>query len=99
MKAHDICAALSGVPELVITSSTTEEDASAAMRQLASFNQCMVGLVRFSGQTPRERHLDDELLHIVEGEVNVTVLTDAGPVHSTVRAGSVFVVPKGRWHR
>jgi hypothetical protein len=38
MKAHDICAALSGVPELVITSSTTKEDASAAMRQLASFN-------------------------------------------------------------
>ncbi len=100
MEAHDIRAALSGVPELVITSSTTEEDANAAMRMLASFNQCMVGLVRYSGQPPWERHPGgDELLHILEGEVDVTVLTDGGPVHEIVRAGSVCIVPQGLWHR
>jgi len=100
MKAHDIRAALSGLPELTITSSTTEEEANAAMQEIASFNQCMVGLVRFSGQTLWERHPDgDELLHVLEGAVDVTVLTDGEPVQATVHAGSVFVVPRGLWHR
>lgn len=100
MKAHDIHAALSDLPELAITPSTTEEDAAAAMRMLTPFNQCTLGVVRFSGQTPWERHPDgDELLHVLEGEVDVTVLTNGGPVHATVCAGSIFVVPRGQWHR
>jgi len=47
-----------------------------------------------------ERHPDgDELLHILDGEVEVTLLTDNGSVHVTVGAGSIFVVPRGVWHR
>lgn len=48
-----------------------------------------------------ERHPDgDELLQVLEGEVDVTVLTEEGePVRATVAAGSVFVVPRGLWHR
>ena len=88
MKAHDIRATLKDLSLLTITASTTEEDAMVAERKLASFNQCMVGLVRYSGQPPWERHPGgDELLHILEGEVNVTVLTDGGPVHEIARAG------------
>lgn len=41
----------------------------------------------------------DELLHVLEGEIDVTVLSDAGPMEVPVRAGSVFVVPRGVWHR
>jgi quercetin dioxygenase-like cupin family protein len=100
IKAHDVRAALDDLPELAITSRTTEEDAAVAMRTLTPFNQCTLGAVRFSGQTPWERHPDgDELLHVLEGEVEVTILTDGGPVHATVRAGSVFIVPRGLWHR
>jgi mannose-6-phosphate isomerase-like protein (cupin superfamily) len=100
MIGHDIRAALKDLPLLTITVSTTEEDAIAAERTLTSFNQCMVGLVRYSGQPPWERHPGgDELLHILEGEVDVTVLTDGGPVHEVARAGSVCVVPRGLWHR
>ena len=100
MKAHDIRAALSGLPELTITSSTTEEEADAAERRLASFNQCMVGLVRYSGQPPWERHPNaDELLHVLDGEIDITVLTDHGPVQATACGGSIFVVPQGLWHR
>ena len=99
MEAHDVRAAFGNLPELKITSATTEADAMAAMRMIASFNQCMVGIVRFSGQTPWERHPDDELLYVVEGEVDVTVLTDKGAAQTTVRAGSLFVVPRGLWHR
>lgn len=100
MPAHDIAASLADLPELVVTPTTTDKEAGAAMRQLASFNQCMVGVMRFSGQTPWERHPDDELLYVVEGEVDVTILDARGKASETrVRAGSICVVPAGCWHR
>jgi quercetin dioxygenase-like cupin family protein len=88
-----------GDPTLRVTATTTEEEARAAMRVLGPFNQCVVGLVRFSGQTPWERHAEDELLHVLDGEVDVTVLTDDGPVDTTVPTGCVFIVPRAHWHR
>src|SRR3989475_5047910 len=98
--AHDLRAALSGLPELAIASSTTAEEAAAAVRPIASLDLCTLGVMRYSGLTPWERHPDgDELLHPLEGEVDVTLLTDSGPTHVTVRAGSVFVCPRGLWHR
>src|SRR6266446_1899836 len=98
--AHDLRAALSGLPELAIASSTTDEEAAAAVRPIASLDQCTLGVMRYSGLTPWERHPDgDELLHPLEGEVDVTLLTDSGPTHVTVRAGSVFVCRRGLWHR
>jgi quercetin dioxygenase-like cupin family protein len=69
------------------------------MRELLPLNST-VGVGRFSVQTPWERHPDDdELLHILEGEVQLTVLNDDGPIEATVRAGSIFVVPRALWHR
>src|SRR5439155_17606449 len=94
--AHDLRAALSGLPELAIGSSTTAEEAAAAVRPIASLDQCTLGVMRYSGLTPWERHPDgDELLHPLEGEVDVTLLTDGGPSQVTVRAGSVFVGRRG----
>src|SRR5438552_1312798 len=87
MVAHDLRAALGDLPEMM-------------MRFLASLNRCTLSVTRFSGPSPWERHpAGDELLHPLEGEVDVTVLTDGGPTHVTVRAGSVFVCPRGLWHR
>jgi len=70
------------------------------MKFLAPLNQCTLGMVRFRGQTPWECHPDgDELLHVVEGELGVTVLSDGEPVRETLPAESVFIVPRGLWHR
>jgi mannose-6-phosphate isomerase-like protein (cupin superfamily) len=100
MVAHDIRAALARVPELVITEHTTDREAFESIAELGRLNQCLVGVTRFRGLTPWERHPDgDELLHVLEGEVDVTVLTDGGPVEARIAAGSVFVVPRGLWHR
>ncbi len=99
MEPHDIPAVLKDLPALEITAATTEAEAVDAMRVIASFNQCMVGVVRFAGETPWERHPDEELLHVLEGAVDVTVLTDTAAVETTVRAGSTFIVPGGLWHR
>ena len=100
MQVYDLAAALRSVSELRIHEGMREQDAAAAMRQLTTFNRCAIGLVRFSGETPWERHPDDELLHLLEGEVEVTLLPASGaPVRCTLRAGSLCVVPRGLWHR
>src|SRR5262249_32106051 len=86
--AHDLRAALDALPD-------------KAARRLTTMNECAVGVTRFSTQTgPWERHPDsDELLHVLEGEIEVTTLTDRGPVHTGVPAGSLFVCHRGLWHR
>jgi mannose-6-phosphate isomerase-like protein (cupin superfamily) len=99
MNVVDLQSTLESVGKLEIAEQTTVEDASAAMKMLGDFNQCMMGLVCFSGLTPWERHPDDELLQILEGEVDVTILTDTGKKEVTLQAGSIFVVPRDLWHK
>ena len=99
LETHDLGASRAGLGVLSIGSETTEADANAAIRALAEFNGCTVGLVRFTGETPWERHAEDELLHVLEGEVEVTILGARVTVNGTARAGQVVVVPRGCWHR
>lgn len=99
MEPHNVPSMLAALPELRVTATTTSAEAAAAMRVLGGFNQCMVGTVRFSGRTPWERHPGDELLYVVQGAVEVTVLLDDGPQQTRLGEGSVFIVPAGRWHR
>ena len=88
MRAHPVQPTIDGLSEL-------------EFRQLSSFNQGGVGVFWAEGGTsPWERHPDDdELLYVLEGEVEVTVLTQEESIQATISAGSVFVVPRGLWHR
>jgi len=96
----DLPAALRELPAVAITCATTEAEANAAVREVGRLEDRLLGVMRFSGTTPWERHPDgDELLHVLDGEVDVTVLTDDGPVAVVVPAGSLFVCPRGLWHR
>ena len=99
LETHDLDATLAGLCELRIGPETGEGDANDSIRALADFNGCTVGLVRFSGETPWERHAEDEFLHVLEGEVEVTILGDGVRVNGPARAGQVVIVPRGRWHR
>jgi quercetin dioxygenase-like cupin family protein len=96
---HDLGRVGAALGELRISAETTEADASEAIRALGEFNGCTLGLVRFSGETPWERHAEDELLHIIEGEVEVTILGAGTRVNGTARAGQALVVPRNCWHR
>ena len=88
------------MPHLNITSDTTGEDADAAVRNVAKIGNLTLGVMSYTGQTPWERHPDgDELLLALDGEVEVTALTDDGPVTRKLRAGEAFVCPQGLWHR
>lgn len=100
MRAYDLANELRDLPELQVTRDTTEADATAAVRALGTLDTCVLGVTKFSGLTPWEHHPDaDELLYVLAGAVDVTVLTEEDTVVTSVPAGSVFVVPRGRWHR
>lgn len=100
LSAIALPALLRQLPTLVVSAATTAEEANGAVRELGWLNDRMLGVMRFSGQTPWERHPGgDELLHVLEGEVEITVLADSGPTVIRASAGSVFVCPQGLWHR
>lgn len=100
MKAHDIASILRAAPVLNITAETTAEEADAAFPMLASFNQGGVFVGRFSGLSPWERHPEaDELVQILDGEVEITFLTDAGRQEVVARTGTIVIVPRAVWHR
>ena len=69
--------------------------------ELAAFNNGSVGVFRCGpGTSPWEHHPDDdELLYVLEGAVELTVLTEHGAITTLVEPGSAFVVPKGLWHK
>ncbi len=100
LEEHNLRAALREVPHLTITADTTSEEAEAAVRKVAKIGNLTLGVMSYSGLTPWERHPDgDELLLALDGEADVTVLTDEGPVERKLRAGEAFVCPQGLWHR
>jgi quercetin dioxygenase-like cupin family protein len=99
MPPHDLRTLAAALPTLTITPDTTSQQAMDAHRMLGSFNDCTVGLVRFERRTPWEWHREDELLHVLEGEVELTLLGAVGPVRHTLVGGSLFVVPRETWHR
>jgi quercetin dioxygenase-like cupin family protein len=88
MTPHNLALALADLPEL-------------EFRQLASFNEGAVGVFRTSaGVSPWERHPDDgEFLYVLDGKVEITLITPEGWRTSVVDAGSIFVVPRGFRHR
>ena len=84
----------------------TAADGLAEMdfRQLAAFNAGHVGVFwsEAGGPSPWEMHPDtEEMLHILEGEIEVEVLPQDGGegVMTRVPRGSFIVVPRGCWHR
>ncbi|HLX06030.1 MAG TPA: cupin domain-containing protein [Candidatus Binatus sp.] len=100
LQEHDLRAALREAPHLNITSATTGDDANAAVRNVAKIGKLTIGVMSYTGRTPWERHPDgDELLLALDGELEVTTLTDDGPVTRKLRAGEAFVCPQGLWHR
>ena len=70
-------------------------------RELSRLDHHIAGVFRTpAGSWIWERHPGgDELLHILEGELEMTLLGDDVSENTVLRAGTVFVVPQGVWHR
>lgn len=89
---------LAGLPELDLDQGPTYEQAQASAHALPDFHGCQLMLARFRGQPPWEKHPGDELIVVVEGEVELTVLGEERETHR-LGAGSLFLMPAHTWHR
>ncbi len=78
-----------------------EKEPQGTFLNVAKFNDRNVGACSVTGISPVwEMHPDtDELFYIIAGEVSFTLLEDTGEKNYQAGAGSVFVVPKGIWHK
>jgi mannose-6-phosphate isomerase-like protein (cupin superfamily) len=95
-RAIDLREAMQGEPHWA----DEDDGGKAAFWMPARFGSGALWVGRWQGRSPWELHPDcDELLHVLEGEVEVTLLADAGPTREILRAGSVMVIPRGVWHR
>jgi mannose-6-phosphate isomerase-like protein (cupin superfamily) len=65
------------------------------------FNGKSFGACDITGVSPVwEMHPDtDEYFHVLEGELELTLLTANTTEHHVARAGCSMVVPKGLWHK
>ena len=79
---------------------TTDEESEGTFAKLGDFDTGGVFTGSFVGESPWERHLaGDELVHILKGETELTIMTDDGPEVLSMKGGMLTVVPKGLWHR
>ena len=62
------------------------------------FHGCVCGVASFVGRPPWEHHADDELLHILDGECQLTIRYPSGAETRTLRTGDLVVVPRNCWH-
>jgi mannose-6-phosphate isomerase-like protein (cupin superfamily) len=64
-----------------------------------AFHDCRFGIGSFVGCPHWERHNGgDELLFVLAGTSNLSVLEDGEVRTRSVGPGSLVVVPQGRWH-
>ena len=64
-----------------------------------SFHGCTGGVAAFKGRPPWEYHgQGDELLFILAGESELTVLEKDGRSVWTLSPGHLAIVPTGHWH-
>jgi mannose-6-phosphate isomerase-like protein (cupin superfamily) len=62
------------------------------------FHGCTCGVASFVGRPPWEHHADDELLHILDGECELTIRHPCGAHTRVLRTGDVAIVPRNCWH-
>ncbi len=100
VEAHHLLTAVDERKPMVITATTTEADEAASRATLGWLGSCSVGIQRYQGVPPWEIHRDhDELLHVLDGDMELIVVGDDGPETTLVSDGMIVIVPKGRWHR
>ncbi len=85
-------------------SAVAEGLAEMEFRELGKFNEGGAGVfwTGAGGTSPWEMHPDcEELLHVLEGAIDLEVLPAEGGEGSVTRleAGSFIIIPRGCWHR
>ncbi len=100
-KAVDVSDAIAPLPVLRNRRPETQgPEADAAFATLAETQDGGVFAGSFEGESPWERHVNgDELVHVLDGETRLTILTGDDRTELEMKAGMVTVVPQGCWHK
>jgi mannose-6-phosphate isomerase-like protein (cupin superfamily) len=81
------------------TPRSTMADRQGSASRLASYRDGALTATKFAGKGHWEKHIADELIHILDGMATLDVASDDGPKSLALRAGMVTVIPQGMWHR
>lgn len=82
------------------TPDTTRLERRDSSRNLATYRDGAIFTSSFSGEGGWERHRSgDEIVHILDGDTIVHLMTEDGPEMLRLRAGMIAIVPQGAWHR
>jgi mannose-6-phosphate isomerase-like protein (cupin superfamily) len=82
------------------TPETPEAERQGAFARLALYRDSAIGVAKFSGEGPWERHVSgDEIVQVVDGAATLHIMFDDGPQSFALKAGMVVIVPQGNWHR
>ncbi|WP_339631198.1 cupin domain-containing protein [uncultured Sneathiella sp.] len=100
-KSIDINAVLSELTPLTgRTPYTTDEESANTFARLEEYNNGAVFTGSFDGTSEWERHRGgDELVHILKGETELTILSGNSEDVLVLKGGMLTVVPQGCWHR
>jgi mannose-6-phosphate isomerase-like protein (cupin superfamily) len=67
--------------------------------RLASYRDGAITATKFAGKGHWERHIADELIHILDGIATLDIAGENGPQSVALRAGLMTVIPQATWHR
>ncbi|USG62405.1 cupin domain-containing protein [Sneathiella marina] len=100
-KAINIQAELASLTHLRNRQKDMPEDVVGdAFARLAEYDEGAVFTGSFDGESPWERHTKgDELVHVLAGQTQLTILGEEGEDVLELQAGMLTVVPKSCWHR
>ena len=83
-----------------LTPQTKRAERRGSGTQLGPYRDGILIAGKSAGISHWETHLEDELVHVLDGTKTLDIICDDGPPKSFVlRAGMIAVVPQGAWHR
>lgn len=75
-------------------------DGNSAYGTLSDFANGGLYVANYSGFSEWERHSHgDEMVQVLEGETCLVLMIDNEEVPNNIKAGELFIVPQGIWHR
>ena len=74
-------------------------DRQGSAARLASYRDGALTATKFAGKGHWEKHIADELIHVLDGMATLDVAGEEGPQSRALRAGMMTVIPQGTWHR